>query len=162
MWILLLVFSTRCHPLIYIVRCYNRKPVIHSTLIMVEILLMRTKNKAICVICNAQVKCYINTINLRKHLTSRIRRHDFRNEWIADGADALFCLLSYTLTKARTTLAVFSASAVSLFDDKTQEYHPQLLWVTSLALYRLIWEIYHNITYTAAASSSRQPVKIKV
>ncbi len=80
--------------LIYLSWCYNRKPVIHSVLIMAEILLMRTKNnKAICVIRNAQVKCYSNTINLWKHLISRIRRHDFpqwMNEWRMAATHCLF------------------------------------------------------------------------
>ncbi len=74
-----LVFYTRCHPLIYLLDVKNRKPVIHSVLIMAEIMLMRIKNKAIRVIRNAQVKYYSNTINLWKHLISRIGRHDFRN-----------------------------------------------------------------------------------
>ncbi len=82
MWILSLVFSTTCHPLIYIARCYNRKPVNLSMLIMADILLTRTKNKAICVICNAQVKCCSNTPNLRKHLTSRPWFPQSMNEWI--------------------------------------------------------------------------------
>ncbi len=162
MWFLSLVFSTRCHPLIYLARCYNRKPVIHSELIMAEMLLMRTKNKAIRVIRNAQVKCYSNTINLWKHLISRIRRHDFRNEWMNGGwRDALF--VSYTHTKGWTTLAVFSASAVSLYNDiNTRISSPAALRVISFAFYRLIWENYRHITHTAAASSSQQPVKIKV
>ncbi len=83
---------------------------------------MRTKNKAICLILNAQVKCYCNTINLLKHLISCIRRHD-----------ALF--VYYTHTKARMTLAVFSASAVSLYDDiNTRISSPAALRVTALGL----------------------------
>ncbi len=71
---------------------------------------MRIKNKAIRVIRNAQVKCYSNTINLWKHLISSIR-----------------------------TLAVFSASAVSLYDDiNTRISSPAALRVTSLALFCLI------------------------
>ncbi len=77
---------------------------------------MRTKNKAIRVIRNAQVKCYSNTTNLWKHLISRMRHHDFRNELMNGGwRDTLF--VYYTLTNARTTLTVFSSSAVSLYDD---------------------------------------------
>ncbi len=119
------------------------------------------KNKAICMICNAQVKFYSNTTNLRKHLTSRIRRHDFRNEWMADGGT--HCFVYYTHTKARTTFVVFSAAAVSLYDDmNTQISSPAALSDISLTFYRLISENYRHIIYTAAASSSRQPVKIKV
>ncbi len=48
-------------------------------------------------------------------------------------------LLGYTHTKARTTLAVFSASAVSLYDDiNTRIPSPAALRVSLLALYRLI------------------------
>ncbi len=141
--------------------CYNRLNVIHSVLIMAEILLMKTKNKAISVIRNALVKCYSNTINLWKHLISRIRRHDIRDEWMNGGwRDALF--VYYTHTKVLTMLAVFSASVVSLYDINTWITSPAALRVTSLALYRLIWEKYRHITYTPTASSSWQPVKIKV
>ncbi len=91
------------------------------------------------------------------------------NEWRM--AQTL-CFVYYTLTKVRTMLAVFSASAVSLYDDcehtniisSCSENH-----LINHFIYRLIWENYHHIsdiwydiTYTAAASSSRQPVKIKV
>ncbi len=126
---------------------------------MAEILLMKTKNKAICMIHNALVKCYNNTINLWKHLISRIRRHDIRYEWMNGGwRDALF--VYYTHTKVLTMLAVFSV--VSLYDINTSISSPAALRVTSLVSYRLIWEKYHHITYTPTASSSWQPVKIKV
>ncbi len=80
-------------------------PVWHSihSVLMMEILLTRTKNKAIC---NARVNFYSNTTNLQKHLISRIRRHDFHNEWMADGAT--HCFVYYTHTKAQTAHAVFS------------------------------------------------------
>ncbi len=71
-----------------------------------------SKNKAIHVICNAQVKCYSNTINLWKHLISRMI--SAMNEWRM-ARRTVFFYLSHT--KARTTLAVFSSSAVSLYDD---------------------------------------------
>jgi len=83
-------------------QCYNGKPVI-CLVLMAEILLTRTKNKARCMICNAQVKCYSNTTNLWKHLTSHIRRLDFCNEW------KMFSLCSLTIWR-------------------THENHLQLLW----------------------------------
>ncbi len=82
------------------------------------------KSKAIYVICNAQVTCYSNTINQRKHLRSHIRRHDFCNKCMADGVS--HCFVYYTHTKARTTLEMFSASAVSIYDDMTT-------WISSSA-----------------------------
>ncbi len=155
MWFLSLVFSTRCH--LYL-PCTMLKQSL-SVLIMVEILLMRTKNKAICVIRSTQMECYGNAINLWKHLISRIKRHDLHNEW-----QMARHFVYYTHTKARMTLAEFSSSAVSLYDDiNTWISSPAALRVISLAFYCLIWENYHHITwYTAAASFSRQPVKIKV
>ncbi len=62
---------------------------------------MRTKNKAIRVICNAQVKYYSNTINLWKHLISRIRRHDFCNQLINEWrmARGTVCLLTTHILK---------------------------------------------------------------
>ncbi len=143
MWFLSLVFSTRCHPLIHLARCYNRKPVIHSVLIMAEILLMRTRNKAICVIRNAQVKCCSNTINLWKHLISRIRRHDFRNEWMNEWSDALF--VYYTHTKAWTSSRCFHLLPSHYMMILTRISSPAALRVTSFAFYRFIWENYRHI-----------------
>ncbi len=62
MWFLSLVFSTRYHP--YLPCAMLQQKACHS--FSTEKLLMRTKNKAIHVMCNAQVKCYSNTINLWK------------------------------------------------------------------------------------------------
>ncbi len=71
------------------------------------------------------------------------------NEWMAAGA--MHSFVYYTHTKARTMLAVFSSSAVSLYDDINTT---AALRVISLAFYSLIWENYRHITwYTAAASS---------
>ncbi len=73
---------------------------------------MRIKNKAICLIRSTQMECYSNAINLWKHLISRIKRHDLHNEW-----QMARHFVYYTHTKARMTLAEFSSSAVSLYDD---------------------------------------------
>ncbi len=126
MQIFSLVFSTRSHTFIYLAWCYNRKTVIHSVFIMAEILLMRTKNKAICVIRNAQVKRYSNTINLWKHLISCIRRHEFRNEWMNGGwRNAPFCLHAYQ--SADDARCVFSLCRLSTW---THKYHLQLFGVS--------------------------------
>ncbi len=80
----------RCHPLIYLPYTMLQRKVCHSFSAYHGRYTV-DKNKAICMISNAQVKLYINTTNLRKHLTSMLRRHDLRNEWMVDSADALFC-----------------------------------------------------------------------
>ncbi len=134
--------------------CYNKNPVIHSVLIMAEILLMRTKNKAIRVIRNAQVKCYSNTVNLWKHLISRISAMiSTMNEWRM--ARRTVCFL-HILKRGRCSLCFQPLPSIS-----TQISSPAALRVTSLALYHLIWENYCHITYTAALSSSRQLIKNK-
>ncbi len=90
MWFFSLVFSTRYHP--YLPCAMLQQKACHS--FSTEKLLMRTKNKAIHMMCNAQVKCYRNSINLWKHFISRIRCHDFRNEWMNGGwRDTLLYLL---------------------------------------------------------------------
>ncbi len=115
-------FKTFSSPLdvtlIYLARCYNRKPGIHSLLIMVEILLMRTKNKAIHVIRNAVVILQICGSIWYHALGAMISA---MNEWRMARSTVFFY---YTHTTARMTLAVFSSSAVSLYDD----INTLLLW----------------------------------
>ncbi len=117
----------------------------------------RTKIKAICVICNAQVKYYSKTTNLWKHRFSAV------SEWRMAQTHCVLFTTQYTHTKAWSLLAVFTGSAVSLYDDmNTRISSPAAPKVTLLAFDYFIWENYRHITYTAAASSSWQPVKIKV
>ncbi len=79
-----------------------------------------------------------NTINLWKQLISRISQGSMISA-LNESRMVQCTVFYYTHTKAQTTLAVFSSSAVSLYDDiNTQISSPAALRVTSLAFYRLI------------------------
>ncbi len=152
MGFLSLVFSTRCHPLIYL------RDVTTKSLSFIQCLSWRRycwwepRTKPYVWFVMLRWNAIVILINLWKHFISRIRRHDFHNEWMADGA---VCLL-HILKRGRCSLCFQPLPSIS-----TQISSPAALRVTSLALYHLIWENYRHITYTAALSSSRQLIKNK-
>ncbi len=126
-------------------RCYNGNPVIHLVLIIAEILLTSTKQYA-----------WFAMLRWIAILILQICGIIWFPQWMNGG------WRRHTV-EVRSMPMVFSGSAVSLYDDmNTKISSPAALKVTLLALYCFIWENYHHITYTAASSSSRQPVKIKV
>ncbi len=86
-------------------------------------------------------------------------------QWVNGGwrRHTAFCLLHSTHILKRGPCSLCLQALPSHYDDmNTRISSPAAPKVTLLAFDYFIWENYRHITYTAAASSSWQPVKITV